>query len=672
MRSIVTLSGIDEAINNLGYTNEKHIKTRVIRALRQFYSDEHSIRTITRIEADDLIKSIWDTDNSIEAIKSKRKNFSSIKSSINSELTRLHSEGKNPEGIIIGKNNTFDMSDKAKSELLENFSGSGDSDNIIPLGKINDVLGIINDIFKKKNSGTDINSTEEKSSFEQLKELIQSISEKIGISYNHDNSSNSAPNLSDTNVKVEVVNMPMEAEDLEEAEIEEVPDGEIEEIEEPEGLSEDVLEEADDIQEADELEEVEGDIEEVDELPPEEEIADDVEIVEADEDLEEAEIEEIPDSEVEEIEEPEGLSEDVLEEAEDIQEADDLEEVEDDIEEVDELPPEEEIADDVEIVEADEDLEEAEIEEVPDGEIEEIEEPEGLSEDVLEEAEDIQEAEKDYSDEERLLADEFNNMLSEMDRYFNQYILIPKGTYLYGGRDTKRNGRPVEYVDIRKFYFGKFPVTNALFEIFIEKTGYLTTAEKRGYGTVYYGRYQNIVDHKTGQKTLIWNSALETKVIEGACWYQPAGPGSTLYNKRNHPVVQVSLEDAMAFARWTGKKIPTEAQWEAATRTLKGCQYPWGKEYRSGYSNIEDSYIGDTTPVDKYPEGENSLGIMDILGNVMEWTVDVYNPSGDKHSSLYILKGGSWISGNDLSLYDRSFSDPDATSNILGFRCIAY
>jgi formylglycine-generating enzyme required for sulfatase activity len=181
------------------------------------------------------------------------------------------------------------------------------------------------------------------------------------------------------------------------------------------------------------------------------------------------------------------------------------------------------------------------------------------------------------------------------------------------------------------------------------------------------------VDKKTGLKTISWNSSLETKVVEGACWHQPNGPGSTLYNKRNHPVVQVSLEDAMAFAKWTGKRIPAEAQWEAAARTLNGYRYPWGKEYKQGRCNLEDSCIGDTTPVDKYPESRNKLGIMDILGNVMEWTVDNHQPaSGDKHGSLCIVKGGSWISGDDLSLYDRSFFEPRTTSNILGFRCIAY
>jgi formylglycine-generating enzyme len=133
--------------------------------------------------------------------------------------------------------------------------------------------------------------------------------------------------------------------------------------------------------------------------------------------------------------------------------------------------------------------------------------------------------------------------------------------------------------------------------------------------------------------------------------------------------VQVSLEDATAFAAWTGKKLPTEAQWEAAARTSKGCRYPWGSKFKTGHCNLEDSYIGDTTPVNKYTESENGFGIMDTLGNVMEWTIDK-QVEQDRPAAIYVIKGGSWISGNDLSLFDRSMTEPAATSNILGFRCI--
>ena len=245
---------------------------------------------------------------------------------------------------------------------------------------------------------------------------------------------------------------------------------------------------------------------------------------------------------------------------------------------------------------------------------------------------------------------------------------------MIGADDPGTDVKKQKFVRLEPFYLGKFPVTNALFELFIEKTGYLTTAERQGYGTVYFGRYQRDVDRETGLETYNYNSALKIKTIEGACWYQPLGPGSNLHNKRNHPVVQVSLEDAIAFAAWTGKRLPTEDEWEAASRTSAGHEYPWGGEPNKESCNLEGACIGDTTPVDKYSKNVNSLGITDTIGNIMEWTKDRTegHPDGIKGKKSYIVKGGSWISGDNLRLSSRFFSEPGATSNILGFRCVAY
>ena len=221
---------------------------------------------------------------------------------------------------------------------------------------------------------------------------------------------------------------------------------------------------------------------------------------------------------------------------------------------------------------------------------------------------------------------------------------------------------------------GKFQVTNALFEIFIEKTGYRTTAEQTGYGTVYYGRLQKTVDEKTGLEKLTWNATITSKTVEGACWYQPQGHGSTIHNKRNHPVVQVSLKDALAFAAWTGKSLPTEDEWEAGSRTAKGYVFPWGNEWKINSCNVEESYVGDTTPVDNYLEFVNDYGVVDVIGNVLEWTLDrseSLSPVKDR-SKYSVVKGGSWISGNGLRLFSRFTLKPESHSNILGFRCVAY
>lgn len=352
--------------------------------------------------------------------------------------------------------------------------------------------------------------------------------------------------------------------------------------------------------------------------------------------------------------------------------------------------------------ESKEDLEEIDLEEDADDDFEEIDIKDDLEDDELEEIDQegdfegyeldgqidpsidfsFDELLEEYSDygytgedgirKAKLLAEGFNSALATMDRYYNQYLQIPKGKYIVGSKNPGNGDRPMEELDINSFYLGKFPVTNALFEVFIEKTGYVTTAERVGYGTVYYGRYKKIIDRETGLETLNWSSSLESRVVEGACWYQPSGPGSTLHNKRGHPVVQVSREDAMAFAAWTGKRLPTEDEWEAASRTKNGYVFPWGNDLKESSCNIEESYMGGTSSVDNYKQHANEFGIVDIIGNVLEWTLDsMASLSTGEKDLMYITKGGSWVSGREVSLTSRFKSSARFTSNILGFRCVA-
>jgi len=139
-------------------------------------------------------------------------------------------------------------------------------------------------------------------------------------------------------------------------------------------------------------------------------------------------------------------------------------------------------------------------------------------------------------------------------------------------------------------------------------------------------------------------------------------------------VVQITIEDAMAFAAWTGKRLPTEEEWEATARTANGWMYPWGQEWQKNTCNLEDGGIGDTTPVDRYVEFENDLGIADTMGNVLEWTLSKLETVSDKDNRLkyYVAKGGSWISGNDVTLFNCFKLESESHSNILGFRCVAY
>jgi len=606
MAAVITLKGIDQGISNLTCRHKTALKYRLVNIIRQFYENENSVESMQGIDRDELVKLLWNIGDDPAIIKKKRKNLSSVKSSVNTNLKKLYKEKKNPDGIIIGPTNIFVMCNEAKDDALKAFKGSIKGEEAVSLGQITDILNIVNEILSNPEAVADAESAEGLRKFDQLKNLIQGLSEKVGLG-----GSESADSASKAPMAI-----PEEKETTGGPDLAEVAGGY--------GDLEEIVEDEDEIIEETEL---------FEEVVPEKEI--------------------VPD-ESQEVEDTEDLDE---EEA-----IEDLEDVE--------------VDDAIEEVEVDEDLQEVDVED----DFEEVDEVEGAEEtDIL--AGDLGEkySDGDYegNDEgrkDRLLAEEFNNSLGAIDGYYNKYILIPEGKYITGSKRPKKDEKPEQAVHLSPFYIGKFPVTNALFEIFIEKTGYRTSAEQIGYGTVYYGRSQKTVDEKTGLKKSIWNAAIISKTVKGACWYQPLGHGSTIHNKRNHPVVQVSPEDAIAFAAWTGKSLPTEEEWEAASRTAKGYVFPWGNEWSKDACNIEESYVGDTTPVDKYVEFANNFGIVDVIGNVLKWTLDRSEPLSlvkDK-SKYFVVKGGSWISGNGLRLFSRFKLEHKSHSNILGFRCIAY
>jgi formylglycine-generating enzyme required for sulfatase activity len=259
-----------------------------------------------------------------------------------------------------------------------------------------------------------------------------------------------------------------------------------------------------------------------------------------------------------------------------------------------------------------------------------------------------------------------------MERYYNQYLRVPAGVYLVGSPAPSGEELAEQHIKLESFYMGKFPITNALFEIFIDGTGYKTTAEKCGYSTVYQGRFQKITD-RTGRCKSVWRAASTPETINKANWFQPFGPGSTLHKKRNHPVVHVSLNDAMAFSAWIGKKIPAEYEWEAGVRTDLGNVFPWGDRWQDNICNTEEAGIADTAAVDRHVAGENALGIACTLGNVLEWTADSCEPRFhlSSRTTFFIAKGGSWISDQTIRPYSRFRFEKDFTANILGFRSIA-
>jgi formylglycine-generating enzyme required for sulfatase activity len=663
----ISLKGIDEAIASLKYRNANTLKSRLVHAVRCLYENEGPIESVGGIKAEELIKALWDTDAHPATIKAKRKNFSSIKSSINADLRKLYKEGKNPEGIIIGRNNVFALSDEAKDKLLATFKNAVRADGSVTLNQIAEVLDIINEVLSAPGALSDADSSHGPRKLEALGRTIQGLSEKLGLEGTQDGLSGQA---SEDGQGTDVVESGADLAD--EAEVEEVvteeAESEPEEVEDMDGLEEAEVEAA-----PQELGQDDGP-DAPEEARPEQGVdqggvGEDLEDAEQAEDLQEIQTED----DLEDLETDEPVDEVVLEE--DLDEA----EVEEALEEI-----EVEVSDDLEEIEEAEALGEVDTDEGLDEgghrggtDVEVPEGPAGVGLPVGSLGQDDPDSIYDGDDKiqkANLLAEAFDGYLGTMERFYNQYVLIPEAEYIVGSKAPKRDEQPEHRVKLGPFYMGKFPVTNALFEIFVEKTGYTTTAEKLGHGTVYYGRFHEKMDQKTGLIKYTFNATVRDVTVNGACWYQPFGPGSTLHQKRNHPVVQVSLEDAMAFAAWTGKRLPTENEWEAAARTADGRVFPWGNEWKSSSCNIEESSVADTVSVDTYVALENDFGIVDTLGNVLEWTLDTYEaPHNAKNSPRrQIAKGGSWISGNDIRPCSRFKVDPAAPANIIGFRCVAY
>ncbi len=640
----ITLEGIHQAAANLDY-RPGSIKQKTLAAILSFYTTEDALDSLDHIDTDTLVKTVWDVGENRSKIISKRRNFFSLRSAINADLRQLSAKDKNPENIIITDTNIFDMTEDAKNNLLSSFSNAiktGDVD----LQQATDILKALSDFLEEF-------ETEEKTDasmdiIEQIKNLLERISRGIPAD------DTDTPDSEDDTEEIVLE---------EDEELEEIEDLDEEIVDVDETEDEDDLEEEPEREEDTDLEEIEApeEDEELVALDPDEEL---VELAD-DQALEETEAED-RDSLPEEIDTPdqdaqpdEDTEEIVLEDDEELDEVDELseEEIQD---------PDQKTEDDAQPAELDEDEELVEEEEL-DEDTEEI---------LLEDDEDLEEVDE-LTDEEiqaledfrqkQALAEEFDDTLGEREKKFNAYVKVPGGIYTVGTKKSEPSGLKLQQFDMPEVYIGRYPVTNALFEIFIDKTGYRTTAEKTGSGTVFFSRY------KRDGNQASWHKSGGSRQVKGACWYQPHGPGSSLHKKRNHPVVQVSVEDAFAYASWIGRRLPTQAEWEAAARTDLGCRYPWGNDFAVQALNIEDSGLADTCQVDAYEMHANAFTIADMLGNVMEWTSDEEMPPAAAPDTrpMCVAKGGAWNSGPSITISSRGLYKNGFTANTIGFRCIS-
>jgi len=266
-------------------------------------------------------------------------------------------------------------------------------------------------------------------------------------------------------------------------------------------------------------------------------------------------------------------------------------------------------------------------------------------------------------------------------------------------------------VTLRGFWIDRHEVTNAQFAKFVDETGYITIAEqkpKKEWFPPDFPEEQMVagsaVFHSPERTSNMNNLAQWWSFVEGANWRQPQGPGSSIASKMNHPVVHITQEDALAFAKWAGRELPTEAQWEYAARGgLNQQTYTWGKYYQPGgkwmantwqgefpVKNLQhDGYVG-TASVGCFPA--NGYGLYDMAGNVWEIVIDnfqgrhakqkVNNPTGPAKSfdplepgiTKHVIKGGSFLCAPNYCMRYRPSArqghDNTLSTSHIGFRTV--
>jgi formylglycine-generating enzyme required for sulfatase activity len=279
-------------------------------------------------------------------------------------------------------------------------------------------------------------------------------------------------------------------------------------------------------------------------------------------------------------------------------------------------------------------------------------------------------------------------------------VEIPAGTFTMGSDRHYPEEAPARAVTVDGFRIGRHAVTNGEYAAFVAATGYVTVAERpldpADFPGAPPGNLQpgSMVFRRTGGPVDLRHLGQWWAWTPGASWAHPEGPGSSLDGRLDHPVVHVAFEDALAFATWSGGRLPNEAEWECAARGgLDGAAYVWGEgperpgERRANWWHGEfpwrsDPGYGTTTPVGSF--AANGHGLFDMAGNVWEWTADWYG--GTREASLdpaqpqfavprKVVKGGSFLCADSYCRrYRPSARRPqmiDTGMSHIGFRCAA-
>lgn len=311
-------------------------------------------------------------------------------------------------------------------------------------------------------------------------------------------------------------------------------------------------------------------------------------------------------------------------------------------------------------------------------------------------------------------------------RIKDSMVWIPGGEFIMGAmnQSNTNDALPAQNISVKGFWMDVTEVTNQQFEAFVKATNYITVAERRidweelkklepagtpkpseedlAPGSIVFVAPKNAVNLSDYSQWWKW--------IKGANWKHPEGPESTIEGRENHPVVHIAYEDALAYAKWAKKRLPTEAEWEFAARGgLEHSEFAWGEELTPNgvylanffqgnfpFNNTKNDGFVATSPVKSFPA--NAFGLYDMIGNVWELCADFYevvpfttpschgtpknNPKGplktndpnDPYAVKHVIKGGSFLCSltycSNFKPSGRQGSSYDSGMYHTGFRCV--
>ena len=300
-------------------------------------------------------------------------------------------------------------------------------------------------------------------------------------------------------------------------------------------------------------------------------------------------------------------------------------------------------------------------------------------------------------------------------------VWVPGGGFLMGSDHHYPEEAPAHEAEVEGFWMDRAPVTNAEFLKFVKATGHLTVAERPVDPACFPGapperlRPASIVFVAPPHAVSLSDTHRWWHYVFGADWRHPEGPGSSIKGREKHPVVHIAAADAEAYACWAGKRLPSEREWERAARGgLEGCEYAWGDElhlrgramantWQGAFPHHNSRFDGyeRTSPVGSYPP--NPYGLVDMIGNVWEWTCDWYRPGHAPHQDSAgpsgccqgaeqareasidrrsehgdmprrVVKGGSYLCAPEYCRRYRPAARMaqglDSSTGHLGFRCV--